>query len=242
MSNPTPDLAPVTAAVTSCELTEKQRAQWRDTMTMLGWKAPGFRHIFYKLLDNNKGEYTAVMSRAQSIAATDAKNIIINPDNFFKFTLPERVFITAHEIVHNMYDDVGLLHRCHVSGEVPMSDGTRLPFDNQTMQHAMDLRIDCLLIQSNIGKPPQISLDRTEGLDIEKTANSSVIEQYKRLYKKKPDQEEGDDGEGGAAEEKASMNCCHPVLRLAKSLRRLLPNAVSNSGRLRLLLLRYLKR
>lgn len=184
------------ALIETLELTDKQKSQWQDTITMLGWTAPGFRHIMFKMLNNNNGDYVAVMSRRHSIAATDAKNIIINPDNFFKFTLPERVFIVAHEIVHNMYGDVELLHRCQKSQTVPMHDGTTRPFDNQTMQHAMDLRIDTLLMQSNIGKPPQISKDRTKGLNLEETANSSVLDQYKRLYKKKPDQEEGGDGEG----------------------------------------------
>ena len=179
-----------------CELTPEQKSKWQDTATMMGWTCPGFRHIWYKLLDNNHGSYTAVVSRAVPIAATDANNIIINPDEFFKFSLPERVFICAHEIVHNMYGDVELLHRCATSGTVPMHDGTSLPFDNATMQHAMDLRIDSLLIQSNIGKPPQISKDRTKGLKLEEVANSSVLDQYKRLYKKKPDGEEGGDQPG----------------------------------------------
>jgi predicted metal-dependent peptidase len=181
-----------------CELTPTQLRQWNDTSTMMGWTCPGFRHIWYKLLDNNKGDYTAVVSRSihGSPAATDGQNIVIDPDGFFKFTLPERVFIMAHEVVHNMYGDVELLHRCGVSGAVPMHDGSSLPFDNATMQRAMDLRIDSLLIESKIGKPPQISLDRTKGLDLEKTAQSSVLDQYKRLYKKKPDGEEDDDAPG----------------------------------------------
>ena len=190
-----------TGGMSPCELTEKQKSQWRDTATMMVWQCPGFRHMWYKLLDNNKGEYTAVMSRniSGSPAATDAQNIIINPDEFFKYSLPQRVFIMGHEVVHNMYDDVGLLHRCTQSGVVPMHDGTSLPFDNATMQHAMDLRIDSLLILSKIGKPPQISLDRTKGLNLEKTANSSVLDQYKRLYKK-PGDGEGGKGEGGKGE------------------------------------------
>jgi predicted metal-dependent peptidase len=179
-----------------CELTAKQKSQWQDTATMMGWTCPGFRYIWYKLLDNNKGDYTAVVSRSihGSPAATDGKNIIIDPEEFFKYSLPERVFMMAHEIVHNMYGDVELLHRCGTSGTVPMNDGSSLPFDNLTMQHAMDLRIDSLLMQSNIGKPPQISKDRTKGLDLAATANSSVLDQYKRLYKKKPNPNGEDSG------------------------------------------------
>ena len=177
---------PVTE-ILPCELTPQQKSQWQDTATMMGWTCPGFRHIWYKLLDNNKGAYTAVVSRniQGSPAATDGQNIIIDPGSFFKFNLPERVFIMAHEIVHNMYGDVELLHRCSVSGQVPMHDGSSLPFDNATMQHAMDLRIDSLLMTSNIGKPPQISKDRTKGLNLEETANRSVLDQYKKTLQEK---------------------------------------------------------
>lgn len=179
-----------------CELTPKQKSQWDDTLNMMGWTAPGFQYLFVNCLDNNNGDYTAVVSRSiqGSPAATDGKNIIIDPDEFFKYGLPERVFIMGHEVEHNMYGDVELLQRCTVSGQVPMHDGTSLPFDNPTMQHAMDLRIDASLVLSRIGRPPQITKDRLKGLDLEATAQGSVLDQYKRLYKKQS--EDGEEGGG----------------------------------------------
>jgi predicted metal-dependent peptidase len=166
---------------------------------MMGWTCPGFRHLWYKLLDNNGGTYTAMISRAVPIAATDAKNIIINPDEFFKFSLPERVFIAAHEVIHNIYGDVELLHRCTRTGQVPMHDGTSLPFDNETMQKAMDYRINALLKESKIGRAP------SQGAYNDKvTSADSVLDVYQRTYKKKPDGEEGgeNDGPGNGAFDK----------------------------------------
>src|ERR1700688_5035321 len=121
-------------------LTPEQKAKWGDTMSLMAWTCPGFRHLFYKLLANNKGEYGAVMSKSVPIAATDARNIILNPERFFSYGLKQRVFAMGHEVVHNVYGDVEFLKRCIDSGVVPMDDGTVLPFRNETMQKAMDFR------------------------------------------------------------------------------------------------------
>ena len=169
-----------------CVLTPKQQSDWEQTMSLMSWTCPGFRHIFYKLLANNDGKYGAVMSRDVPIAATDAKNIIINPEPFFKLGLKERVFALGHEVVHNVYGDVEFLHRCQQTGTVPMDDGSTLPFRNSTMQKAMDFRINALLRDSNIGTPIQgILLDDTIA-----TAKDSVIDAYKKVY----DDEENNDG------------------------------------------------
>ena len=172
------------------ELTAKQKQQWGDTVSLMAWTAPGFRHLWYKLLANNNGDYTAIMADATRCpnAQTDGKNIMVNPDWFFGLSLSERVYVLGHEIIHNVYGDVELLHRCMKSGQVPQHDGTHIPFDNATMQKSMDYRINALLNESNIGKAPK------EGnYDPETSANESVLDVYKRCYKKKKE----DEGEGG---------------------------------------------
>jgi predicted metal-dependent peptidase len=169
-----------------CVLTAQQESQWQDTMSLMAWTCPGFRHLFYKLLSNNKGKYSAVPTRDVPVAATDSRNIKINPDEFFKYSLKERVFIMGHEIVHNVYDDVALLKRCTQSGTVPQENGTTLPFRNSTMQKAMDFRINALLRDSRIGSPPKdCLLDDTIA-----TAHDSVTDAYKKVY----DDEENNGG------------------------------------------------
>lgn len=173
------------------ELTPQQVQQWEDTMSMMAWNCPGFRHLFYKLLVNNDGDYYAIMSKTDvPNAQTDGKNIALNPDWFFKLSLPERVFVMGHEVVHNVFGDVDLLHRCSSTGKVPMHDGSQLPFDNPVMQKAMDHRINALLIQSKIGRPPKNCGNYDDKCD----PNDSVLDVYKRLYKKK--REDGDEDEG----------------------------------------------
>jgi predicted metal-dependent peptidase len=167
----------------SMELTPAQIQKWGDTTSMMAWTAPGFRSIWYRLLANNEGKHIAIMSREVPVAATDGKNVIVNPDAYFEYPLQERTFIAAHEIVHNVYGDVELLHRCMRSGSVPMHDGTTLPFDMEVMQKSMDYRINPLLADSKIGKPPKdCLLDRKIA-----GANDSLLDVYKKVYEKKQD-------------------------------------------------------
>ncbi len=167
------------------ELTPQQKQQWEDTMSLMAWTCPGFRHLFYKVLANNNGKYGAVMTRDVPVAATDGRNILINPDTFFTYDLKGRVFIIGHEIVHNIYDDVTFLNRCVKSGVVPMVDGTTKPFINELMQKSMDYRINALLVDSRIGScPKDACFDVTIAV-----ANDTVTEVYRKIY-------EDEDGKG----------------------------------------------
>jgi predicted metal-dependent peptidase len=162
------------------KLTADEHRQWDEVMTMLQWKAPGFKHIAYKLLTNNNGQYVAVMTDRCPIAATDGKNILINPDTFFsnKYTLPNRVFAVCHEIGHNVLDDVNTFHRFRQTGKVPMPDGTTLPYNEDALQRSADYRLNALLDDSQFGKcHEEWLLDRELG-----TADESLIEVYKKVY------------------------------------------------------------
>jgi len=158
---------------------------------MMQWTAPGFVHLLYKLLNaqNNLDEkgYVAVHSRDVPIAATDGKNVIINPDTYYKLALPQRVYVLGHEIVHNMFGDVELLHACHESGTVTMPDGRKIPFDEEEMQLAMDARINALLDESHIGSRPDIGW-----FDKEVKAADSVYPIYERYVKAKAKKPPGD--------------------------------------------------
>lgn len=175
------------------KLTTDQTKQWDDTSAMIQWAAPGFRHIWYKLLVQNGNEYNAVMTRKVPVAACDGQNILINPDTFFRkpdgsggYVLRERTFIGAHEILHAIFDDCSLLHRCIKSGTVPMNDGSTLPFVNETMQIAMDLRNNALLIESKIGLCPKdacVGGKEVAGTMMPTvTGNESVLDIYKSVY------------------------------------------------------------
>src|ERR1035437_8556638 len=172
-----------TVEIEPCVLTTAQEQQWGDTMSLMQWTAPGFRHLLYKLLTNNKGKNGAVMTRSVPVAATDAKNILINPDTFFKYTLKERVFIIGHEIVHNVYGDVEFLARCNATQTVPIAGGKTLPFINTLMQKAMDFRINPLLVDSRIGTLPISAKDYPPCFDLKiAVANDSITDVYKKIF------------------------------------------------------------
>jgi predicted metal-dependent peptidase len=185
-------------AILPCGLTKEQLGKWNATCSMMAWKCPGFRHLWYKLLNNHGGEYTALMTKSVPVAATDGKNIMVNPDRFFGLDLPGRVFVMGHEIVHNVYDDVNFLHLCGRRGKVPTSDGTELPFRNSTMQKAMDLRINALLHHAKIGRIPKHPDGKIMGCFDEKmTGEEGILDVYKKVYEEEgPDHP--DQGAGGA--------------------------------------------
>lgn len=162
----------------AAKLTPTEVGKWQDTMSLMAWTCPGFRHLFYKLLNGRKETHGIAITRQVPVAATDARSILINPDTFFKMSLKERVFVVGHEIIHNVYGDVEFLHGCAKSGTVPMDDGTRIPFRNETMQKAMDYRINALLRDSHIGTVPKDCLID----DTIAKANDGVCDVYRKVY------------------------------------------------------------
>lgn len=183
------------AAINPLVLTPEQKQKWQDTMSLMAWNCPGFRHIFYKLLNNNDGDYVCIPTTCIPIAATDGKNILINPETFFKLTLKERVFVMAHEVLHNVLNDIELGYHCRTTGTVPLPDGTTAPYNHRTMNKAMDYRINALLVDSRIGTMPvDVDGEKVGLLDPAiATANDSVYDIYKKIY----EDEEKNPGNGG---------------------------------------------
>lgn len=176
-------------------LSDDHRRKWGNTLTLFTLACPGFRHILYKLLANNAGTDIALMSRTVPLAATDGANVIINPDQFFQLTLKERVFVLAHEVIHNVYDDPATTRRIVRSGELRYGDGVSLPFENNLWQKAMDFRINDALIKSAIGAMPVTKDGKPIGCHDTKIgkADDSAYDIYRRLY----EQEKGGGGKKG---------------------------------------------
>lgn len=184
------------------ELTTDQKKQWDETMALMAWTAPGFRHLWYRLLNKDGGQYVAKMAKFNyseiygngnkqpGVACTDGQNVICNPDTFFKYTLQERVFIGAHEVAHNVYDDIGLLHRMRNETNVTCSDGSVFPYKHEIMQKAMDYRINAMLVEGRIGRMPA---DALYDPDIA-CAKEGVLDIYGKVYKNDPDNPQGQNG------------------------------------------------
>jgi hypothetical protein len=192
--------------IEGCKLTHAQKQKWDEIMTGMNWSCPGFSYLFVKLLSKRgDGECYALPTKDVPIAATDGDNIMINPDAFLGkdtggprldggFGLPECWLIMAHEVMHNVYNDPAMMHRCRKSGVVPMNDGSTLPYNHDMMNRAMDYRINALLVESKIGRMPKNPDGTIFGCYDPKiaTANDSVLDIYKKLY----EDEQGGGGKG----------------------------------------------
>lgn len=174
------------------EIDAPTKRKWIETRSALLWSCPAFTHILFSMLNPSKGELAAIFTDEVPIAATDGENLILNPATFFKYTLSERVFIVAHEILHCIYNHCILSRPYRQSGKVKFADGTSLPYDAMTMNVAMDLVINDALIKSGVGSFPK------EGChDVSlATADDSFLDAYKKVFKQQQ-QKNGGKGPGG---------------------------------------------
>lgn len=169
-------------------LTDVQKRKWIETRSALLWRAPAFTYILFQMLNPQKGELAAVFTKDVPIAATDGASLILNPEKFFGFSLDERVFIVAHEILHCILNHCSLALGMMRMNAVKYVDGHTLPYDQQTMNAAMDYVINDILIHDNIGKFPTIGLhDPKIG-----TRDDGFMDVYRRLY-----DNSGGKGQGG---------------------------------------------
>lgn len=161
------------------ELTKQQEKDWEMTRAALLWSCPAFSHIMYTMLDNSGSKHIAYFTDEVPIAATDGSNLLLNPNTFFKYTLKQRVFICAHEIMHCVWDHCGLMHRFLRTGKVPYSDGTTLPYSQELMNVATDLVINDALIESNVG---EFSKDWLHDRNLA-VSTDSAIDAYRKIFK-----------------------------------------------------------
>ena len=172
-----------------CTVTPQQSRAWTETRAALLWEASAFSHILYTMMSDEDGG-TAYFTKDVPIAATDGARLIINPDAFFKdYSLKERVFIVAHEIMHCVYAHMQQTATCKKRNKVLFADGSSLPYEHESMNMAMDYVINDLLDESNIGKIPANAL-RDKSIA---TQADSAFEAYRKVYKKRDGKSKSDE-------------------------------------------------
>jgi predicted metal-dependent peptidase len=181
----------MTNKMTQVTLTPTQQRKWVETRSALLWKCPAFTYILFQMLNPTKGELAALFTDKVPIAATDGSNLILNPEKFFEFSLDERVFIVAHEILHAILNHCSLTLPMKRSNKVKFVDGTELPYDHQLMNVAMDLVINDTLIHDRIGKFPECGLHDPATA----TRDDSFLDTYRKVWKQ---DEQNGGGQGGA--------------------------------------------
>lgn len=174
-------------AIKSVKLTPQQEQKWEETRVAVQWHQPAFTHIWYQLLSDNGHALFTKDASICPIAATDGKNLILNPDTFFTFPINQRVFIVVHEILHCIYNHPGQMYHFQKRGEVGYSDGKSIEYDGQLYNKAADYVINDLIQDSKIGELP-----KKDGANIVlwdkriATGKDSVIDIYAKLHKKQP--------------------------------------------------------
>ena len=172
-------------------LSPLQNKQWTETKSRLLLEASAFAHVLFNMCSHGRAQ-TALFTRDCPIAATNGRDLILNPDTFFEFGNGERVFITVHEILHKIFDHMGTMQRWRRAGAVTFSDGERLPYDHGTMNQAMDYVINDIIIEAGIGTMPKVGLhDRSIGTHMDK-----VQDVYRKLYEQQGGKGSGN-GDGG---------------------------------------------
>lgn len=161
-----------------CTITSDQAEAWTETRTVLLLACPAFSHILYTMMNPHHREDVVLWTKDVPIAAVDGVTLFLNPDRFFKYTLIERVFIVAHEILHCMFNHCGIMHGFATRGKIGYLDGTFLKYIGDLFNRAADLVINAMLIDSKVGAYNKDWLYDTNFAK----AEDSVIEVYRRLF------------------------------------------------------------
>ena len=181
----------MTTALTPINMTAEWKRKWIETRSAVLWDCPAFTHILFSMLNPTNGELAALFTDKVPVAATDGTNLILNPEAFFKYKLMQRVFITAHEIAHCMFNHCALGYQMRRTGQVKYQDGSSLPYDQKLMNMAMDFVINSMLVESKIGEMPEDALyDPTLA-----TSKDSFLDVYKKVYEQ---QEKSNKGKASA--------------------------------------------
>src|SRR5579859_6457505 len=99
-----------------------------------------------------------------------------------QYTIQLRIFIVAHEILHCVMNHLVMLHRWRMCGKVAYPDGKVLDYDHGQMNCALDLVINAILIESNIGKFPKYALYDPNVA----TSKDTGVDIYRKIYKQPP--------------------------------------------------------
>lgn len=170
--------APGTKRPEPCEISPKHAKQWENTRVSLLYSCPAFAHIFYTMLDTVGSDHIAMFTKDVPIAATDGHSLLLNPDTFFQFTLDERVFIVAHEILHCVWNHCAQGYQFGRRGEIGFADGSKLPYIHELANIAQDLVINDALVEAGVGKFNKAWLHDTNiG-----TGNDAWIDVYKKVF------------------------------------------------------------
>lgn len=163
------------------KLTSIQLKLWSEVRTATLWSQPAFADLWYSMMVDGDGEQAHFTNDKNCpIAATNGKAMFINPETYFsdKYNLGNRVFINCHEIAHAMFDHCTIIHNAAKSGKISYPDGKSLDYDDATMQRALDMLINDMLIKAKVGETPSDATHDPSLVD----ENDSALDAYRKVY------------------------------------------------------------
>ena len=126
---------------------------WMETRAAVFVNQQAFADVWTRMMQDADKEL-AWFTDQIPIAATDDRYMFLNPEEFFKLKLFNRVFVTCHEICHAIFGHCGMMWAYKIAGYVTYSDGLRLPYDDSMCQVSTDCLINDMLIRGKVGEPP----------------------------------------------------------------------------------------
>jgi predicted metal-dependent peptidase len=185
------------------KLTAAHVQPWEHTRAAALWVLPHITDVWYAMMVDEQGE-TAWFTDQIDTCATDGKYMYINPHFLFAHPLEERVFICAHEVMHDIFDHCGIGYRLGKAGKVTYPDGDVLLFIPDLFNIATDCLINVILVESKVGGMPKSAWYQPKIIK----SDMNCLEAYRTLYKlwvveidpppgDEPNDEEGDEPKDG---------------------------------------------
>lgn len=195
----------------SLKLTPSQASEWDKVISALTLHYPAFSHLMYSLLDKVSDDHVAMFTDKIPVAATDAKVLMLNPETFFgkELTLPNRLFITAHELLHVVFEHIILSYKLNVTGKIALKNGKSLPYDHDTMNKAMDYIVNAVLINDKVGEMPKGKWAGLYDPSISRVGDDDVIDVYERLYRRQGGRGGGGQGKDQNGKDHGGGFCQH---------------------------------
>jgi predicted metal-dependent peptidase len=158
-------------------LTPLQSKQWMETRTALLVNQPAFADVWFRMMVDRDKELAWFTDEIPT-AATNDRFMFINPQEFFKYKLIHRVFISCHEILHAIFNHCGAMYRFQKAGYILYPDGLKLPYDNDICQVSTDCLVNDTLIRGKVGEMPP---DGSHGL-ARITYEDDITTAYRKLF------------------------------------------------------------
>lgn len=166
-----------------------------EVKTAMLLHVPFFASILLDYMAIKIGQFPDVFPPGNETAATDGKNIWFDEPFFESLSLPERVYVTCHEVGHAMW-----LHMDRMKAYIDCGfDGK--PFDCGRFNRAGDYVINDMLNNCKIGKMPSFALHS------EKYTSDMLVDDVYRALEQDPEDGEGPgQGEGGSMDHHIPAN------------------------------------